>query len=63
MKPRVFSEGYLVLVYDQDHDALGAGNFVPMWCGPYIVKRVFSKGADELVYFEGVPLSEPRNRL
>jgi hypothetical protein len=35
--PRVFSEGDLVLVYDQDKDALGAGKFNPMWHGPYIV--------------------------
>jgi hypothetical protein len=35
--PRVFSEGDLVLVYDQDKDALGVGKFNPMWCGPYIV--------------------------
>jgi hypothetical protein len=38
VKPRVFSEGDLVLLYDQDRDLLGAGKFEPMWHGPYIVK-------------------------
>ena len=36
--PRKFSEGNLVLVYDQANDKLGAGKFVPMWRGPYVVK-------------------------
>ena len=52
--PRIFSEGDLVLVYDQANDALGAGKFVAMWHGPYIVKRVLSKGSYELQDFEGV---------
>ena len=46
--PRIFSEGDLVLVYDQANDTLGAGKFVAMWHGPYIVKRVLSKGSNEL---------------
>jgi predicted RNA polymerase sigma factor len=37
VKPRVFSEGDLVLLYDQDRDMLGAGKFESMWRGPYIV--------------------------
>jgi hypothetical protein len=43
VKPRVFSEGDLVLLYKQDRDALGAGKFEPMWRGPYIVHRVLEK--------------------
>ena len=46
--PRIFSEEDLVLVYDEASDALGAGKFVAMWHGPYIVKRVLSKGSYEL---------------
>jgi hypothetical protein len=42
--PRVFFEGDLVLVYDQDKDPLGAGKFKPMWFGPFIVKEVLKKG-------------------
>jgi hypothetical protein len=34
--PRIFSEGDLVLVYDQDKDALGVGKFNLMWHGPYM---------------------------
>eukprot|EP00253_Pinus_taeda_P007321 PITA_07321 len=37
--PRSFVEGYLVLLYDQVNDKLGAGKFKPMWHGPYIIKR------------------------
>jgi hypothetical protein len=63
VKPHVFSEGDLVLLYEQDRDALGAGKFEPMWQGPYIVCRVLEKGAYELVDYDGIPLSEPRNGL
>jgi hypothetical protein len=38
VKPRIFSEGDLVLLYDQDQDMLGAGEFEAMWQGPYIVR-------------------------
>jgi hypothetical protein len=34
VKPRVFSKGDLVLLYEQDCDLLGAGKFEPMWRGP-----------------------------
>jgi hypothetical protein len=30
VQPRIFAKGDLVLVYDQDHDKLGAGNFEPL---------------------------------
>ena len=62
-KPRIFSEGDLVFLYDQKADKLGAGKFEPMWMGPYIFKRVFAKGAYELVDYDGIPLSQPRNGL
>jgi hypothetical protein len=38
VKPCVFSEGDLVLLYEQDCGLLGVGKFDPMWRGPYIVK-------------------------
>lgn len=63
VRPRVFSEGDLVWVYDQDHYKLGEGKFEPMWHGPYIVKWALTKGAYELVDYEGSPLSEPCNGL
>eukprot|EP00253_Pinus_taeda_P013321 PITA_13321 len=61
--PHNFLEGDLVLLYDQEHDKLGAGKFVPMWHGPYIVKRKLAKGAYELEDFDGVSLGKPRNGL
>eukprot|EP00253_Pinus_taeda_P006880 PITA_06880 len=61
--PRVFFEGDLVLVYDQDKDTLGAGKFKPMWYVPFIIKRFLTKGSYELIDFEGNKLAEPRNGL
>jgi len=58
--PRNFSEGDLVLVYDQANDKLGAGKFVPMWHGPFVVKQKLAKGAYELVDFDGDSLGKPR---
>eukprot|EP00253_Pinus_taeda_P033668 PITA_33668 len=63
VRPRVFCEGELVLVYDQDKDALGAGKFNPMSYGPFIIKKVLEKGAHEFVDFDGNELAEPRNGL
>ena len=61
--PRRFSEGDLVLLWYQPKEPLGTGNFNPMWCGPYVVKRVLEKGAYELVDYEGTTLADPRNGL
>jgi hypothetical protein len=35
--PRLYAEGDLVLLYDQDKEPLGVGKFKPMWDNPYIV--------------------------
>eukprot|EP00253_Pinus_taeda_P033007 PITA_33007 len=59
VKPRVFSEGHLVLLYDQESDKLGAGKFQSLWMGPYIVKCILAKEAYELVDYDGIPLSQP----
>ena len=53
----------LVLLYEQDRDMLGDGKFEAMWQGPYIVRRVLEKGDYELVDYDAIPLSEPRNGL
>ena len=58
-----FSEGDLVLVYDQANYKIGVGKFQPMWHGPYIVKRVLAKGAYELTDYDGVSLDKPENGL
>ena len=58
-----FSEGDLVLLWDQDKEPLVVVNFNTMWHGPYVVKRVLEKGAYELVDYEGTALVELRNGL
>ena len=60
---RRFSEGDLVLLWDQSKEPLGVGKFNPMWRGPYLVKCVLEKGAYELVDYEGTALVEPRNGI
>ena len=55
--PRIFLEGDLVLLYDQEADVIGTRKFEPLWHGPYIVKRVLAKGAYELVDYDGIPLA------
>lgn len=63
VRSRVFSEGDLVFLYDQDKDPLGAGKFNPMWHGLYVLQRVLKKGAYELADYEGNVLLEPINGL
>ena len=63
IRPRRFSEGDFVLLWEQYKEPLGAGKFNPMWHGPYMVKHVLEKGAYELVDYEGTALEEPRNGL
>eukprot|EP00253_Pinus_taeda_P002196 PITA_02196 len=61
VKPRVFSEGDLVLLYDQEFDKLRRGKFKSLWMVPYIVKCVLAKGAYELMDYDGIPLAQPCN--
>eukprot|EP00253_Pinus_taeda_P032887 PITA_32887 len=63
VKPRIFSKGDLVLLYDEESDKLGVGKFKSLWMGPYIVKRVLAKGASELMDYDGIPLGQPCNGL
>ena len=58
VKPRVFSEGELVLLWDQDKEPLGSGKFKAMWLGPYLMSKVLSKGA-----YDGNKPPETRNGL
>ena len=39
VRPRVFSEGELVLLWDQSKEPLGAGKFNPMWRGHACVRE------------------------
>ena len=40
IRPRRFSEGDLVLLWEQAKEPLGVGKFNPMWHGLYVVKHV-----------------------
>jgi hypothetical protein len=53
----------MVLVYDQDHEKLGAGKLEPMWHKPCIVKHVLYRGTYELVDYDGLSFGEPRNGI
>ena len=57
VQPLIFSEGELVLLYDQEADVIGTGNFEALWHGTYIVKIFLAKGAYELVNYDGIPLA------
>jgi hypothetical protein len=59
----LFSEGELVLLYDQDCEIFGVGKFKPMWHDPYIIKQVLEKGFYVLVNYDGIPLTEPWNGI
>ena len=51
------------MLWDQDKEPLGAGNFKSMWLGPYIMSKVLNKGDYVLTDYDGKRLSEPRNGL
>ena len=63
VQPHIYLEGDLVLLYDQEADVIVTGKFELLWHGPYIFKRVLSKGAYELVDYDGIPLAQARNGL
>ena len=63
IQPRSFTEGYLVLVYDPDHDKPRKGKLEPMWHVSYIIKCVVHKGTYELVDYDGIYLGEPWNGI
>ena len=63
VRPRSFNEGDLVLTYDQKDDKLGDGKLESMWHGPCIISHVLERGAYELIYYDRIPLGDPRNRL
>ena len=61
--PHTFSEGDLVLVYDQDNDKLGKGKFGSMWYGQYVIHRFLRKGKYILANSDNHLLKNPCNRL
>ena len=63
VKTQIFSKGELGLLWNQDKEPLGAGKFMSMWLGAYVMSKFLKKGAYELTYFEGNMLPKPRNGL
>ena len=61
--PRTFSEGDMVLVYDQTKDKLGKTKFESMWYGPYVIHHCLEKGAYILVDSIVQLLENPHNGL
>ena len=61
--PRTFSEGNMVLVYDQPNDKLGKGKFESMWYGPYVIHRFLGKGVYTLIDSDEQLLENYRNGL
>jgi hypothetical protein len=57
--PMIFSKGDLVLVYDQEKDAIGEGKFNLMLHDHYIMRNSLHKGYYELSFYEGNLLWEP----
>ena len=63
IKPSIFSEWELVLVYDQDKEPLGARKFKLMWLGSYVVSKFLKKVSYELIDYEDSKLPKSQNRL
>ena len=63
VQPRTFSEGDMVLVYDQPNDKLGKGKFESMWYSRYAVHHCLRKGAYTLIEYDGQLLENPRNGI
>ena len=61
--PRTFSEGDMVLVYDQPNNKLGKGKFKSMWYGPYVIHHCLKKGAYTPIDSDGQLLENPCNGI
>ena len=51
------------MTYDQRYDKLGKVKFESMWYEPFVISKVLEKGDYELIYYDGIPLGQPRNGL
>ena len=61
IKPGKIKEGDLVLKLTKSIMTDPRGKFKPNWEGPYLVKKLFSKGAVTLSDLEGNDFREPIN--
>ena len=61
VRPRQFREGDLVLKKILPNQQDQRGKWTPNWDGPYVVKKVFSRGALILIEMDGNDLPSPIN--
>jgi len=61
LHPRAIQVGDLVLMKMQDQERHPGGKFKPNWEGPYVVKKLFSKGAVQLATMSGILFSKTVN--
>jgi len=61
VRPRKFEVGQLVLKRIFPHQEEAKGKFVLNWQGPYLIKKVLSKGALHLANIEGKMVDIPIN--
>ena len=61
--PHTFSEGDLVLFYDQAHDKTRKGKFKSIWYGPYVIHICLEKGAYLIFYSNDLLLKNPCNGI
>ena len=59
VRPRSLAPGDLVLRASYLPDT--RGKFKPNWCGPFVVKRIFSSGATVLEDMDQIKQSKPVN--
>ena len=53
MKPRNLKEGYLVLKVLRDETFDPRGKMKPRWSGPFIIKKIMSRGATRITDSDG----------
>ena len=61
--PHTFTEGDIVLIYDQSNDKNGKGKLESMWYGPYVIHRCLDKVAYLLTDSHGHLLKIPCNGI
>ena len=64
IRPRIFTEGQLVLRMAKQvrRNLPGPSKFTPKWEGPYIIRKAHESGYYHLTKEDGIVLTEPINR-
>ena len=61
MRPRNLKEGGLVLKVLRDETFDPRGKMKPRWSGPFIIKRIMSRGATRIIDLDGEEMLHPIN--